>query len=99
MKIVLHKKLGDFYSTPGYEDFRMGLKRWYSIVKYAEWNSLGDIKKDFPDVESVENQHYVFHLKGSKYQLVVVVNFAIGYVFIRCVGTHDEYDKSKCSII
>jgi mRNA interferase HigB len=31
--------------------------------------------------------------------LVVVVKFVMGYIFIRWVGTHEEYDKIDCSTI
>ena len=61
--------------------------------------SLGEIKTDFPSVDYVGNQRYVFNIKGNKYRLVVVVKFIMGYVFIRFVGTHNEYDKMDCSNI
>ena len=47
----------------------------------------------------VGNQHYIFNIKGNNYRLVVVVKFTIGYVFIRWIGTHKEYDKIDCSTI
>jgi mRNA interferase HigB len=31
--------------------------------------------------------------------LVVVIKFTIGRIFIRFVGTHNEYDKIDCSTI
>jgi mRNA interferase HigB len=35
----------------------------------------------------------VFNIGGSKYRLVVHVNFAVGVVLIKFVGTHAEYDR------
>ena len=58
-----------------------------------------DIKVDFLSVDYVGNQHYVFNIRGNNYRLVVVVKFTIGYVFIRWVGTHKDYDKIDCSTI
>lgn len=99
MRIVSHRKLREFYETPGREDARVALERWYYISLKAQWKSLGEIKADFPSVDYVGNQRYVFNIKGNKYRLVVVVKFIMGYVFIRFVGTHNEYDKMDCSNI
>jgi mRNA interferase HigB len=99
MRIVSHKKLKDFYQTTGREDSRVALERWFDIVEKAEWKNLSDIKVDFPYVDYVGNQHYVFNIKGNKYRLVVVIKFTIGYLYIRFVGTHEEYVKIDCSTI
>ena len=99
MRIVSHRKLREFYETPGREDARVALERWYHISLKAHWKSLGEIKADFPSVDYVGNQRYVFNIRGNKYRLVVVVKFIMGYVFIRFVGTHSEYDKMDCSNI
>ena len=99
MRIVSHKKLKEFYETPGREDARVSLERWYHIVLEAHWRNLGEMKADFPSVDYVGNQRYVFNIRGNKYRLVVVVKFVMGYVFIRFIGTHSEYDKIDCSSI
>ena len=99
MRIVSHKKLKDFYETRGYEDARVALERWYHITEKAEWRNLSDIKTDFSSVDYVGNQHYVFNIKGNRYRLVVVIKFIMGYIFIRFVGTHSEYNKIDCSTI
>jgi mRNA interferase HigB len=99
MRIVSHKKLKKFYETKGHENSRVAIQRWYDIAEKAEWKSLPDIKKDFPHVDYIGNQHYVFNIKGNNYRLVVVIKFVMGYIFIRFVGTHEEYDKIDCSTI
>ena len=99
MRIVSHKKLKDFFETKGFENSRVALERWYDITERAEWRNLSDIKSDFHSVDYVGNQHYVFNIRGNNYRLVVVIKFVMGYVFIRWVGPHDEYDKLDCSIL
>lgn len=99
MRIVSHRKLKEFYETKGREDSRVSLERWYDVAEKAEWKNLSEIKVDFPATDYVGNQHYVFNIKGNNYRLVVVIKFTIGYVFIRFVGTHEEYDKIDCSTI
>lgn len=93
MRVVSHRKLKEFYGQRGREDAKPALERWYQIAENARWRSFTDIKKDFSSVDSVGNQRYVFNIKGNDYRLVVVTKFLMGYVFIRFVGTHSEYDK------
>lgn len=99
MRIVSHRKLREFYQTPGREDSEVALERWYELAEAAEWQSLAELKADFGSVDAVGNQHYVFNIRGNKYRLVVVVKFVMGYVFIRFVGTHEEYDKIDAATI
>lgn len=99
MHIISHKKLKDFFETPGREDSRVALERWYDIAQQAEWHTLSDIREDFPATDYVGNQHYVFNIRGNHYRLVVVIKFTIGRAYIRFVGTHSEYDKIDCSTI
>ena len=37
----------------------------------------------------------VFNICGNKYRLVVKVNYSIGIIFIRFIGTHNQYDKTN----
>lgn len=99
MRIVSHRKLKEFYETPGREDARVALERWYQEVEDAHWTCFSDLREDFGSADSVGNQHYVFNIKGNKYRLVVVIKFVMGYVFIRFVGTHQDYDKIDASTI
>ncbi len=61
--------------------------------------SFAEMRMFFGTVDYVGNQHYVFNIGGNKYRLIVVVKFVMGYVFIRFVGTHQDYDKVDASII
>lgn len=99
MHIISHKKIKDFFETPGREDSKAALQRWYDIASNADWRNLSEIKNDFPTTDYVGNQHYVFDIRGNKYRLVVVIKFTIGRIFVRFVGTHAEYDKIDCLTI
>ena len=99
MRIVSHRKLRAFYQSPGKEDSEVALERWYEIVEAAQWQNFAEMKADFGSVDAVGNQHYVFNIRGNKYRLVVVVKFVMGYVFVRFVGTHEEYDQTDASTI
>ena len=99
MRIVPHKKLREFYETPGREDAQVALERWYELAEAAQWQNFADVRMDFGSVDAVGNQHYVFNIRGNRYRLVVVIKYVMGYVFIRFVGTHSEYEKIEASTI
>ena len=99
MHVISHRKLKEFYESPGKEDSRVALERWYDIAQQAEWHNLSEIREAFPATDYTGNQHYVFNIRGNTYRLVVVIKFTIGRIFIRFVGTHAEYDKIDCSTI
>lgn len=100
MHVISHRKLKEFYESSGREDSRVALEKWYDDTIQADWKNFSDIRRDYPSADYVGNQHYVFNIRGNRYRLIVVVKFTIGRVFIRFVGTHQEYDRIKdCSTI
>ena len=99
MKIVSHRKLKEFYESVGNEDAKVPLERWYEITENAGWHNFPELRRDFPSADYVGNQHYVFNISGNKFRLVVVVKFMMGYVFVRWVGRHSEYDRIDCKNI
>lgn len=97
MRIFTEKALKEFAETQ--PDAKVALQEWASIVKKSKWTSFADIKNTFNSMDAVGNQRYVFNIKGNNYRLVVVVKFTLGFVYVRFVGTHTEYDKIDCSTI
>ena len=80
-------------------DALVPLQVWSSVVKSSRWSCFADIKKDFNTVDAIGKQRYVFDIKGNTYRIVAVIKFTIGFVYIRFVGTHQEYDKIDCLTI
>lgn len=93
MKILHYKLLKDFWKK--HKDSEYSLKRWVEIIEHSNWNTHNDLKKDFPSADYVGNNRYVFNISGNKYRLITMVIFYEGYLYIRFVGTHAEYDKIK----
>lgn len=97
MRVITYRPLVTFYS--GRPDARTAIESWYTKTSCAEWHRFSDIKKDFNSVDNGGNQHYVFNLKGNEYRLVVVIKFQIKMVYIRFIGTHNDYNKIDCTKI
>lgn len=76
-------------------DADVALRDWYKRTTKADWNNLADIKRTFNSVDYVGNDRYVFNIKGNNYRIVTVVIFIHKRVYMRFVGTHEEYDRIK----
>ncbi|MCI9042935.1 MAG: type II toxin-antitoxin system HigB family toxin [Muribaculaceae bacterium] len=97
MRVITEEPLKNYISR--YPDTETALKAWLKIVKKANWSCYADIKKDFNSVDNVGNQHYVFNIRGNNHRMIVVIKFTIKWVYIRFIGTHQEYDKIDASTI
>lgn len=97
MRVIAISTLKDFWTI--HPDAEQPLKEWYVKVCRASWSSLNDMRADFNSVDYVGNQRYVYNIKGNHYRLVVAVKFTPQLVYIRFVGTHDEYDRIDVSTI
>lgn len=91
MRIVSRKALREFWKI--HPDAQQPLQAWYADVKQADWQSPAHIKSAYRNASIVTNNRVVFNVKGNKYRLVVAINYEYKLVYIRFVGTHQEYDN------
>ena len=91
MRVVTPRRLKEYAEKEPRS--KIPLLHWYEIVKYAEWETISDIRQDFNTVDYVGNNRYVFNIKGNDYRLVTIIIIASKKVYIRFIGTHEEYDK------
>ena len=97
MRIFTEQTIKQFAEQ--HPDSLVALQVWVSVVKSSRWSCFADVKKDFNSVDAVGNQHYVFDIMGNHYRIVAVIKFTIGFVYIRFIGSHKEYDKIDCRTI
>ena len=97
MRIIAIPPLKNYWEK--HPDTKVPLCEWYIKTKRAHWSSFNDIKRDFNSVDYVGEQRYVFNIKGNKHRLVVAVKFTPEIIYIRFIGTHDEYDSIDVTTI
>jgi len=97
MRIISRRILRDFWEK--HPDARVPLQTWFHDVEHAIWNTPADIKTVYQNVSFVADNRVVFNIKGNQYRLVVVVVYRHGVVYIRFVGTHEEYDRIDVTTI
>lgn len=64
----------------------------YEDALRSEWRTPGEVKSRYGNASIVGNNRVVFNIKGNDYRLIAKVHYDRGFVYIRFVGTHREYD-------
>ncbi|WP_412058230.1 type II toxin-antitoxin system HigB family toxin [Bartonella sp. DGB2] len=91
MKIISIKTLKDFWTSN--PDAEQPLKAWVDEARKAEWKTPADIKKQYRSASILKNRRVVFNIKGNDYRLIVAIAYQTGWLFVKFIGTHKEYDK------
>jgi len=73
-------------------DAAKALRDWYLEVRAADWRSLADVRGFANSVDYVGNFRYVFNIRGNRYRLIAAIVFSARTVYIKFLGTHQEYD-------
>ena len=93
MHIISKKALVDFWKRPGHAEAQGPLESWYREAKVATWKGHVDIKSKYGSASILRGGRVVFNIKGNSYRLVVKINYGLGVIYIRFIGTHEEYDR------
>lgn len=98
MRIITYKAIEQYSEL--HAAAKIALDEWYIKTELSQWDCFADIKQTFNSVDSVGNKRYVFNIKGNSYRLIAIILFVPKIVYIRYIGTHQEYDKiNDCSKI
>lgn len=93
MRVIAKKALVVYYEE--HRDAETALEEWYDKTVKAEWDNFAQVRKTFNSADFVGNKRIVFNIKGNQYRLVALVLYRIKMVYIRFIGTHDDYDRIK----
>ncbi len=90
-RIFSKKTLRDYWVK--YPEAKPYLQTWYDSVKKAEWKNPNEIRNFYATVSILKNSRVVFNIMGNKHRLIVKINYTKQWMFIRFIGTYQEYDK------
>lgn len=80
-------------------DARKWLTAWIATVEDAMWQSLDDIREDYPSADGVKLKSEVvvtvFNVRGNTYRLLTHVDYEGQVVQVLELLTHAEYDKER----
>lgn len=91
MRVVTRRTLKEFWGK--HPDAKQPLDAWYHDARRETWKTPNDIKSRYNNVSIIANNRVVFNIKGNSYRLIIVIHYDTGIVYIRFVGTHQQYDR------
>jgi mRNA interferase HigB len=97
VRVISRRALREFWQR--HPDAEMPLRAWFKEASGARWEAPADIKARYPAASFLAGNRVVFNIKGNRYRLVVAVRYDLGIVFIRFVGTHEDYDSMDASTV
>ena len=78
----------------------------YNWTRKAKTNDENiTVTKDSPELatdfvtEFQRNNRIIFEINHNDYRLIAEINYQKGWMFIKFIGTHAEYDKADAAII
>ena len=90
MRIIAVSTLRAFWAL--HPDAEQPLKAWHDEVLRASWQQPADIKAHYRSASVLKNRRVVFNIKGNSYRLVVSIAYKLQIVYVKIIGTHEEYD-------
>jgi mRNA interferase HigB len=97
MRVIALKTLRLFLERR--PDAQQALQAWYRDAKRVTWRTPTDIRTVYRNASVVGHNRVVFNIRGNQYRLVVPINYAHGIVYIRFVGSHQDYDRIDAATI
>jgi mRNA interferase HigB len=97
MRIIAKKTLKDFWAAE--PAAQAALEAWHAEAKNAQWSAPADVKASYGTASILKDGRVVFNICGNKYRLVVWINYEFFTIYVRFVGTHDEYDAIDAQTI
>lgn len=91
MRIFTRSTLREFWDRS--PDARPALEFWYDTIEKTNFKSPNEVIKFFKNADTVGNGRVVFNITHNKYRLIAKFEYEKQFVFVRFLGTHNEYDK------
>jgi len=80
-------------------DTEQYLKTWYDTAMSSDWKIPADVKQTYANASILKDSRIVFNIKGNSYRLIAKFHFEKQWIFIRFIGTHNEYDNINANTI
>ena len=97
MRIIARRTLRRFVEMRARHKDQIALKAaldsWFNEARRAKWMSTADIKRFYASASVVTADRIVFNIKGNDYRLVAAIDFEKGIIWIKWLGTHEDYNR------
>jgi mRNA interferase HigB len=103
MRVIARSTLTSYLDTrKRHKDYRAlkgDLDSWYAEAEAAAWKKMAHVKARYATASILNIERVVFNIKGNDYRLVAAIAFQKNIIFIKWIGTHEEYDKIDATTV
>jgi mRNA interferase HigB len=85
--------------SAAYADANEPIMAWYRQIRAADWANPSEVKQAIRSASILKDGRVVFNIAGNKYRIVVWINYPYRVMYIRFVGTHQQYDRIDAQTI
>ncbi|NOU45440.1 MAG: type II toxin-antitoxin system HigB family toxin [Bacteroidales bacterium] len=96
-RIYAKSTLRDFWEK--HPDSEQYLKTWFDTALSSAWKSPNEVKQTYANASILKDSRIVFNIKGNSYRLVAKFNYEKQWIFIRFIGTHNDYNNIDANVI
>jgi mRNA interferase HigB len=94
MRIIAVSTLKSFWTEkPEFQDAKEPTMAWYREALKADWSTPNEVKRQFGNASILKDGRVVFNIAGNKYRLVAWINYPYRVLYVRFIGTHQQYDQ------
>lgn len=97
MRVISIKRISDYESI--HPTAKGELRAWYAEARKATWRTPADVKRQYRHASILKSGRVVFNICGNKHRMIVWINYELGIVYIKFIGTHHEYDSIDAGVI
>lgn len=97
MRVIAVAALRAFWQQ--HPDAEQPLKAWFEEVSKAAWARPADIKAQHRHASILKNRRVVFNIRGNEYRLIVAIAYRLQIVYVKFIGTHQQYDAIDANTI
>jgi mRNA interferase HigB len=77
-----------------HRDLTSSVATWLMIAREARWKNLHELRLTWRNTDCVKGKT-IFNIKGNRYRLIAIVNYASQTIIVRMLVTHDEYSMGE----
>lgn len=93
MVIIAWRTLRDFAKQEQNKSAIKPLTAWRRMMETSDFADPHELKRVFPKVTILKDGRAVFNIGGNKYRLVTWIAYKVRTVYVKWIGTHEDYDK------
>jgi mRNA interferase HigB len=91
MRVISKKVIVDYWTK--IPAAKSELEAWLAEAKTADWATPADMKAKYGNASILKGRRVVSNICGNKHRPVVWINYDYHTIYIRFLGTHDEYNE------